>query len=383
MILREELEELMGKELSDYLFDTFPEESIARMNKQKVREILKVLNRENLKEMILANGGTLLPKGNATRVEGALQVLDENKDKLGRDILERSGSVLTGNNQETMNELIDLFSTDKRLSIDMLRTNPSILARGNPENILAILDVLGEKKVGLTVIRRCGDILVNGNPTNISEVIDTIDDEYGLDRSIFETNAAILVKGSRPRIKGVLKALDDTKIGRQVLETNGDILVKSDGDKITGVSQILDIDFIKDHPIVLTASSVQNVSDMCRILKEHGLDHITKKSAKVLTVSPKGAEKTITLFEGNLLRKQLESSPSLLSAYGYNFLLSRINYLKSNSIPLTVEDEEVEKLNPDITISSEKFKKKYGISNKQLQSEYGEMKSRKKTDIDR
>ena len=356
MILREELEELMGKELSDYLFDTFPEESIARMNKQKVREILKVLNRENLKEMILANGGTLLPKGNATRVEGALQVLDENKDKLGRDILERSGSVLTGNNQETMNELIDLFSTDKRLSIDMLRTNPSILARGNPENILAILDVLGEKKVGLTVIRRCGDILVNGNPTNISEVIDTIDDEYGLDRSIFETNAAILVKGSRPRIKGVLKALDDTKIGRQVLETNGDILVKSDGDKITGVSQILDIDFIKDHPIVLTASSVQNVSDMCRILKEHGLDHITKKSAKVLTVSPKGAEKTITLFEGNLLRKQLESSPSLLSAYG---------------------------LNPDITISSEKFKKKYGISNKQLQSEYGEMKSRKKTDIDR
>ena len=147
MILREELEELMGKELSDYLFDTFPEESIARMNKQKVREILKVLNRENLKEMILANGGTLLPKGNATRVEGALQVLDENKDKLGRDILERSGSVLTGNNQETMNELIDLFSTDKRLSIDMLRTNPSILARGNPENILAILDVLGEKKV--------------------------------------------------------------------------------------------------------------------------------------------------------------------------------------------------------------------------------------------
>ena len=87
----------------------------------------------------------------------------------------------------------------------------------------------------------------------------------------------------------------------------------------------------------------------------------------VLRTYSKNAEELIQLYEREDLMEEIRLQPSRLYSSGYEFTLSRMNYLKEKGIPLSLDGN----LNPDIFIPSAKFEKKYGINGKELKVQYG------------
>ena len=137
MYVREELVELLGEEITQEI-DKLSDELKAKINIDKTREILQVLDEEGIDRSIIKTNGSILAKGEANKIKDVLKALEE--IGIGRENIELYGGLLSETNGNNIMQINEIFKRYNLVSI--IKSNPNVLITNakNAEQLLRLYD---------------------------------------------------------------------------------------------------------------------------------------------------------------------------------------------------------------------------------------------------
>ena len=155
---KEKIEQILKKRINTLL---------ARGKKKEIREIIKVLKENEIKQETIENCLSVLATGKAEEIKEILQVLKENGIK--QEKIENCLSVLAMGKAEEIKEILQVLK-ENGIKQETIENCLSVLARGKTEKIKKILRILKNNGIKKEKIEEnWGWILINSNNNIIQE----------------------------------------------------------------------------------------------------------------------------------------------------------------------------------------------------------------------
>lgn len=266
---------------------------------EEIEDILEILQKSKLDyKSIINNCPTILASCNVKNTENMLEFF---KDDLS--IIENCPSILT-NDVENIKKIYKILGEKNKKLIEEC---PSILVSKNPENIISIVKILGDK----SYIIASSKTILSADPKVIEKKVEVLKKFDMLD--LLDSAPSLLYRGSAENMEAIIEKFK--KEGRLGLLKSCPSIFTKDIESIEDIDNALEKlgqkDLVNDAPNIYATSSAREIVRINSVLKAHKLVRIITQSPSIYKNTASNIEKIINLL-GDSAESVLEQAPSIL-----------------------------------------------------------------------
>lgn len=266
---------------------------------EEIEDILGILQKSKLDyKSIINNCPTILASASVKNIEKMLEFFQDDLS-----IIENCPSILT-NDVENIKKIYRILGENNKKLIEEC---PSILVSKNPENIISIVKILGDK----SYIIASSKTILTVDPIVIEKKVEVLKKFDLLD--LLDSAPSLLYRGSAENMEAIIEKFK--KEGRLGLLKSCPSIFTKDIEGIEDIDNALEKlgqkDLINDAPNIYATSSAREIVRINSVLRAHKFERIIFQSPSIYKNTASNIEEIINLL-GDSAESVLSQAPSVL-----------------------------------------------------------------------